>query len=107
MALSKFTETLIRGFQTSPAGAAAHHAVGLRINQAIDVFDAINADKSRTKRGLGLGLSLVRAVLFAHGIGIDVESVPGAGSGPSTSTGNSRFFSSPRYFVRAVSSWPM
>ncbi|MCY9822473.1 hypothetical protein [Aeromonas media] len=49
MALSKFTDTLIKGFQTSPAGAAAHHAVALRINNAIDVFDALNADKSRPK----------------------------------------------------------
>ena len=45
------------------------------------IFDRLyRADKSRTKRGLGLGLSLVRAVLFAHGVTIDVESVPGAGS---------------------------
>jgi len=45
------------------------------------IFDRLyRADKSRSKRGLGLGLSLVRAVLYAHGGGIEVESTPGAGS---------------------------
>jgi signal transduction histidine kinase len=45
------------------------------------IFDRLyRADKSRSKRGLGLGLSLVRAVLFAHGGAIDVQSVPGTGS---------------------------
>lgn len=45
------------------------------------IFDRLyRADKSRTQRGLGLGLSLVRAVLFAHGGTIDVQSTPGAGS---------------------------
>ncbi len=45
------------------------------------IFDRLyRADKSRSKRGLGLGLSLVRAVLFAHGGAIDVQSTPGAGS---------------------------
>jgi signal transduction histidine kinase len=45
------------------------------------IFDRLyRADKSRSQRGLGLGLSLVRAVLFAHGGSIDVQSVPGAGS---------------------------
>ena len=33
--------------------------------------------------------------------------VPGAGSAPSTLTGNNRFLTRPRYLVRAVSSWPM
>jgi len=45
------------------------------------IFDRLyRADKSRSKRGLGLGLSLVRAVLTAHGGSIEVESAPGAGS---------------------------
>ncbi len=45
------------------------------------IFDRLyRADKSRSKRGLGLGLSLVRAVLFAHGGSIDVQSEPGSGS---------------------------
>ena len=37
------------------------------------IFDRLyRADKSRSRRGLGLGLSLVRAVLFAHGGAIKV-----------------------------------
>lgn len=45
------------------------------------IFERLyRADKSRSQRGLGLGLSLVRAVLFAHGGAIDVKSAPGSGS---------------------------
>jgi len=45
------------------------------------IFDRLfRGDKSRTHRGLGLGLSLVRAVLKAHGGDIVVESEVGRGS---------------------------
>ena len=37
-------------------------------------------DRSRSTRGLGLGLSLVRAIVRAHGGQVDVRSVVGAGS---------------------------
>jgi signal transduction histidine kinase len=37
-------------------------------------------DKSRSTRGLGLGLSLVRAIVRAHGGDVSVESAPGQGS---------------------------
>lgn len=37
-------------------------------------------DKSRSQRGLGLGLSFVQAILHAHGGRAEVGSPPGAGS---------------------------
>ena len=37
-------------------------------------------DQSRTERGLGLGLSLVKAVVEAHGGSVSVDSDPGRGS---------------------------
>ncbi len=38
------------------------------------------ADKSRSQRGLGLGLSLVKAIILAHKGYVEVSSVPGGGS---------------------------
>jgi signal transduction histidine kinase len=45
------------------------------------IFDRLyRGDKSRSHRGLGLGLSLVQAVVRAHKGRIEVESTPGEGS---------------------------
>jgi signal transduction histidine kinase len=45
------------------------------------VFDRLyRSDRSRTERGLGLGLSLVQAIARAHGGEATVSSAPGAGA---------------------------
>lgn len=61
--------------------AVADSGEGIRPEDIPRIFDRLyRADKSRSRRGLGLGLALVRAVLYAHGGAIDVRSTPGAGS---------------------------
>jgi signal transduction histidine kinase len=55
--------------------------VGIPSDELPRIWERLfRGDKSRTERGLGLGLSLVKAVVEAHGGTVDVTSEPGRGS---------------------------
>lgn len=55
--------------------------VGIPANEVPRIWDRLfRGDRSRTERGLGLGLSLVKAIVEANGGTVAVASVPGEGS---------------------------
>jgi signal transduction histidine kinase len=54
---------------------------GIPAEELPRIWDRLfRGDASRAERGLGLGLSLVRAIVVAHNGTVDVESEPGSGS---------------------------
>ena len=55
--------------------------VGICADDLARIWDRLyRGDRSRSERGLGLGLSLVQAIVEAHGGSVTVESLPGAGA---------------------------
>jgi signal transduction histidine kinase len=55
--------------------------VGIPPDELPHIWDRLyRGDKSRSTRGLGLGLSLVKAIVEAHRGRVDVESSPGSGA---------------------------
>ncbi len=57
------------------------NGLGIAKNEQSRIWERLfRGDKSRSQRGLGLGLSVVRAVVLAHGGEVTVESEEGQGS---------------------------
>jgi signal transduction histidine kinase len=57
------------------------NGVGIAPEEQPRIWDRLfRGDQSRAERGLGLGLSLVKAIVSAHGGTVSVESAPGKGS---------------------------
>jgi len=55
--------------------------IGITADELPRIWDRLyRGDKSRSQRGLGLGLSLVKAVVQAHHGRVEASSVPGGGS---------------------------
>jgi signal transduction histidine kinase len=72
--------------ECSSSGETVHvrikdDGVGIPVAEQSRIWDRLyRGDKSRGERGLGLGLSLVKAVVEAHGGRVVVQSVEGSGS---------------------------
>jgi len=57
------------------------HGIGITREDIARIWDRLyRGDKSRSQPGLGIGLSLVRAVVHAHAGEVEVQSAPGQGS---------------------------
>ena len=55
--------------------------VGISESDQFRIFERLyRADKSRSTKGIGLGLSLVQGIIQAHGASIQVISAPNQGS---------------------------
>lgn len=70
--------------ETRPEGALVRirdNGMGIAAEDLDRIWTRLyRGDKSRSQRGLGLGLSLVKAVVEAHGGRVGVNSAPGEGS---------------------------
>jgi signal transduction histidine kinase len=57
------------------------NGIGIPLEEQGRIWERLfRGDKSRSQRGLGLGLSLVKAIVQAHGGEVTIKSRPGEGS---------------------------
>lgn len=73
----------VRAFQHGAEAVVSirDSGIGIRVHELPRIWDRLfRGDKSRSQRGLGLGLSLVRAIVQAHGARIEVSSEVEKGS---------------------------
>jgi signal transduction histidine kinase len=74
-------EVKARGADQQVLVAFQDTGVGIPPEELPRIWERLyRGDKSRSQRGLGLGLSLVRAIIQAHGGRVSVTSTPGVGS---------------------------
>jgi signal transduction histidine kinase len=71
----------VRHEDTGPIVRVADTGIGVTPTDLPHIFERLyRGDRSRSERGLGLGLTLVKSIVEAHGGRVDVESAPDAGS---------------------------
>ena len=74
-------DVIARTEQTAAILSVIDTGIGIPADELPRIWDRLyRGDKSRSERGLGLGLSLVKAIVEAHGGTVSVESAPGAGT---------------------------
>jgi signal transduction histidine kinase len=74
-------EVVISNDETQAVLAVEDTGVGIPPEEQPQVWERLyRGDRSRSQRGLGLGLSLVRAVMHAHRGKVELRSTPGSGS---------------------------
>jgi signal transduction histidine kinase len=74
-------EVAVRRERAEAVVTVSDTGIGIPSDELPRIWDRLyRGDKSRSARGLGLGLTLVKAIVEAHRGRVDVQSTPGAGT---------------------------
>ena len=79
----KVIDVVVRQTPTSVIVEVCDHGIGIEPRDLLRIFDPYfraQFSDTQTRRGAGLGLTLVQQIVEAHGGRAEVESTPGAGS---------------------------